>query len=83
MMQDGPFVWDISTRNLIIGSFFYGYMVLQFPGGRVAELFGGKRVRMQTFGARLTFVPVLEFLKHAGRGGGGLIPVDLPVEPVL
>ena len=44
LLQDGPFNWDIETRNDIIGTFFYGYMVFQFPGGRVAELFGGKRV---------------------------------------
>ena len=38
-------MWDISVRNDIIGTFYYGYMVLQIPGGRVAELYGGKRVR--------------------------------------
>ncbi len=25
-----------------MGSFFYGYVITQLPGGRLAELFGGK-----------------------------------------
>jgi ACS family sodium-dependent inorganic phosphate cotransporter-like MFS transporter 5 len=25
-----------------LGSFFYGYVVTQIPGGRLAEIFGGK-----------------------------------------
>ena len=27
-----------------MGSFFYGYVLTQVPGGRLAELFGGKLV---------------------------------------
>lgn len=26
----------------ILGSFFYGYLITQIPGGRMAEVFGGK-----------------------------------------
>lgn len=28
----------------MLGSFFYGYVLTQVPGGRLAELFGGKLV---------------------------------------
>lgn len=28
----------------MLGSFFYGYVLTQVPGGRLAELFGGKLI---------------------------------------
>jgi ACS family sodium-dependent inorganic phosphate cotransporter-like MFS transporter 5 len=39
---DGPFDWDEKTQSLVLGSFFYGYVLTQLPGGRLAEMFGGK-----------------------------------------
>jgi ACS family sodium-dependent inorganic phosphate cotransporter-like MFS transporter 5 len=30
------------VQGLILGSFFYGYVCTQVPGGRLAELWGGK-----------------------------------------
>jgi len=40
--HDGPFVWDEAKQGIILGMFFYGYVLTQFPGGRLAELIGGK-----------------------------------------
>lgn len=40
----GDFVWDEATQGLVLGSFFYGYVLTQVPGGRMAELVGGKRI---------------------------------------
>lgn len=34
--------WTPTTQGLILGSFFYGYIVTQIPAGRLSELFGGK-----------------------------------------
>ena len=42
--QDGPFVWNSEITSDVVGMFFAGYMVFQMPGGRMAEVFGGKKV---------------------------------------
>lgn len=42
--DNGEFAWDEKTQGLVLGSFFYGYVLTQVPGGRLAELFGGKLV---------------------------------------
>ncbi|CAG9812418.1 unnamed protein product [Phaedon cochleariae] len=41
---NGEFNWDESTQSIVLGSFFYGYVLTQVPGGRLAEIFGSKRV---------------------------------------
>lgn len=38
----GEFNWDEAEQGLILGSFFYGYVVTQLPGGVIAGKFGGK-----------------------------------------
>ncbi|XP_030764010.1 putative inorganic phosphate cotransporter isoform X2 [Sitophilus oryzae] len=40
----GEFDWDEKTQGIVLGAFFYGYVLTQVPGGRMAELFGGKLV---------------------------------------
>jgi MFS family permease len=56
--QDGPFNWDETTQGYVLGSFFYGYVVTQIPGGRLAELFGGKWI----FGAGILVTSVFTLL---------------------
>ncbi|KAL9958324.1 hypothetical protein ACROYT_G035326 [Oculina patagonica] len=41
-VKDGEFNWDQDTQGLILGSFFYGYIVTQVPAGWLAARFGGK-----------------------------------------
>lgn len=36
--------WDSELQGMILGSFFYGYIVTQIPGGYLANRFGGKYV---------------------------------------
>lgn len=36
------FDWNSGTQGLVLGCFFYGYVLTQIPGGRGAERFGGK-----------------------------------------
>ncbi|XP_017774631.1 PREDICTED: putative inorganic phosphate cotransporter isoform X1 [Nicrophorus vespilloides] len=42
--QPAEFDWDEKTQGIVLGSFFYGYVLTQLPGGRFAELFGGKKI---------------------------------------
>lgn len=42
--KNGEFNWDEGTQGIILGSFFYGYVLTQVPGGRLAERFGGKHI---------------------------------------
>ncbi|XP_064602310.1 sialin-like [Liolophura sinensis] len=43
-LKDGEFLWNKTTQGLVLGSFFWGYLVTQIPGGWVATRIGGKRV---------------------------------------
>lgn len=43
-VKDGIFVWNKSTQGIILGSFFWGYLLTQIPGGWLATKIGGKRV---------------------------------------
>ena len=40
----GEFDWNKGIQSGILSSFFYGYIVMQVPGGWLAGRFGGKRV---------------------------------------
>ncbi|GBM03547.1 Sialin [Araneus ventricosus] len=40
--QTGEFVWDSQLQGLVLGAFFYGYLVTQIPGGVLAEKYGAK-----------------------------------------
>lgn len=42
--KDGEFAWDEYRQGIILGSFFWGYVMTQIPGGRLAELFGGRKL---------------------------------------
>ena len=44
LQTHGEFNWDSQTQGLLLSSFYYGFMVLQIPGGLIAERYGGKRV---------------------------------------
>ncbi len=42
--QDGPFPWPEPIQGLVLGAYFWGYIVTQIPGGRMAEMFSAKWV---------------------------------------
>nr|XP_054756776.1 sialin-like [Lytechinus pictus] len=40
--KEGEFNWDSNTKEQILASFFYGYILTQIPGGFLADLMGAK-----------------------------------------
>uniref|UniRef100_A0A8D8TK43 Sialin n=1 Tax=Cacopsylla melanoneura TaxID=428564 RepID=A0A8D8TK43_9HEMI len=44
--EDGNtrFTWSEYDKNFLIGSFFWGYLCTEIPGGRLAEIVGARRV---------------------------------------
>ncbi|XP_062581343.1 sialin-like [Saccostrea cucullata] len=54
----GEFDWDTNTQSLVLGAFFYGYILTQIPGGWLAEVFGGKKL----FGLGVLCTAVLTLL---------------------
>ncbi|XP_076275641.1 sialin-like [Rhynchophorus ferrugineus] len=44
VQEDGPFIWSKLVQGLLLSSYFWGYLVAELPGGRVAELVSAKWV---------------------------------------
>lgn len=42
--QKAQFTWDPETVGMIHGSFFWGYIVTQIPGGFIAQKFAANRL---------------------------------------
>ncbi len=40
--QASVYDWDSETQGWILGSFFYGYILTQIPGGYLARKYGAK-----------------------------------------
>ncbi|XP_076156944.1 vesicular glutamate transporter 3 [Alosa pseudoharengus] len=64
VMQPAQFNWDPEIVGLIHGSFFWGYIVTQIPGGFIANKLAADRV----FGAAIVLTSILNmFIPHAAR----------------
>ncbi|XP_014749356.1 PREDICTED: vesicular glutamate transporter 1 [Sturnus vulgaris] len=57
-LQHAQFNWDPETVGMIHGSFFWGYIVTQIPGGFIAQKFAANRV----FGLAIVSTSVLNML---------------------
>lgn len=68
--KDGEFNWDQETQGLILGSFFYGYIITQLPGGWLGARFGGKY--LFGFGVLCTSVLTM-FTPLAARHSVGML----------
>ncbi|RWS25607.1 Sialin-like protein [Leptotrombidium deliense] len=42
--SSGEFEWGERTKSIVMASFFWGYVLTQVPGGRLAEMFGSKHL---------------------------------------
>ncbi|KAM6460054.1 sialin isoform 1-T1 [Liasis olivaceus] len=67
------YAWDADMQGWILGSFFYGYIFTQVPGGYLARQFGGKL--LLGFGILGTAVFTLFTPLAADLGAGFLIAV--------
>ncbi|XP_052864741.1 sialin [Anopheles cruzii] len=56
--ESEKFEWDARQQNLMLGSFFWGYVLTELPGGRLAEVIGGRRV----FGYSMLWASLLTLL---------------------
>uniref|UniRef100_A0A8C5BKH1 Solute carrier family 17 member 8 n=1 Tax=Gadus morhua TaxID=8049 RepID=A0A8C5BKH1_GADMO len=64
VMQKAQFNWDPETVGLIHGSFFWGYIVTQIPGGFISNKLAANRV----FGAAIFLTSILNmFIPSAAR----------------
>ncbi|XP_067275831.1 vesicular glutamate transporter 3 isoform X1 [Pseudorasbora parva] len=64
VMQPAQFNWDPETVGLIHGSFFWGYIVTQIPGGFISNKLAANRV----FGAAIFLTSLLNmFIPSAAR----------------
>lgn len=61
LQEEGEFSWSSSTQATVLGSFFWGYLVTQVPGGRLAEAGGGKWL----FGGGVLLTSLLTLLTPA------------------
>jgi len=59
---EGEFPWDQNKQSQILGAFFYGYLVMQIPGGWLSERFGAKWV----FGLGTLFTSLFSLLMPIG-----------------
>lgn len=52
------FNWNENTQGLMLSSFFIGYVITQYPGGRLADTFGSKWL----FGIGLLFTSIFTII---------------------
>lgn len=52
------FNWSEYEQNMIMGSFFWGYVLTELPGGRMAEMIGARPV----FGYSMLFASMVTLL---------------------
>ncbi|CAG9858313.1 unnamed protein product [Phyllotreta striolata] len=60
-VRSDQFNWTSSQKNDLLGSFFWGYILTELPGGRMAEIVGAKRI----FGGGMLMASILTVLTPA------------------
>lgn len=59
--DETKFDWTVDQKNTILGSFFWGYVLTELPGGRMAEIVGARRI----FGGGMLAASIITFLTPA------------------
>ncbi|XP_041982200.1 sialin [Aricia agestis] len=65
-IQQTRYAWDTKQTNNLLGCFFFGYIMTEVPGGRLAEVIGARRV----FGYSTLIASVLTLLSPAAAAAG-------------
>lgn len=65
-VEQTRFFWDTKQKNLVLGCFFWGYVMTELPGGRLAEIIGARRV----FGYSTLLASILTLLTPASASAG-------------
>ncbi|XP_031844097.1 putative inorganic phosphate cotransporter [Nomia melanderi] len=65
-IQQTRYPWNEYEVNLVLGSFFWGYICTELPGGRLAEILGPRRV----FGYSMLASSALTLLTPVSATGG-------------
>ncbi|XP_060522058.1 sialin isoform X1 [Cylas formicarius] len=60
-IDETRFSWDSEQKNAILGSFFWGYVLTELPGGRMAEIVGARKI----FGGGMLMASILTILTPA------------------
>ncbi|KAF7282689.1 hypothetical protein GWI33_002156 [Rhynchophorus ferrugineus] len=60
-IDETKFDWNSDQKNAILGSFFWGYVLTELPGGRMAEIVGARKI----FGGGMLMASILTILTPA------------------
>lgn len=86
VQEDGPFVWSEPLQGTLLSCYFWGYLVSQIPGARVAENFSAKWVMFFSVAINVVctlLTPVMTNISYIGLiilrvlegiGGGATFP---------
>eukprot|EP00037_Helgoeca_nana_P032811 m.415463 g.415463 ORF g.415463 m.415463 type:complete len:492 (-) comp29639_c0_seq1:350-1825(-) len=58
----GKYGWSNEDKGQVLGAFFYGYCVLQVPGGLIATRYGGKLVLAISMLGTVIFTAIVPFI---------------------
>lgn len=68
------FKWSEKDQGLVLGSFFWGYILTQFPGGLIAQKYGGKWIISLGLLCTGALAMVLPWAAHYG-GMAGVVAI--------
>lgn len=74
-LEGTRYEWDAYLQNIILGCFFWGYICTELPGGRLAEVFGARRV----FGYSMMSASILTLLTPVACSLGSIYIIILRV----
>ncbi|GBP33842.1 Probable anion transporter 4, chloroplastic [Eumeta japonica] len=61
--------WTVKTQSVVLSSFFWGYIILQIPGGVMAARFGGGRLVLICIGINSAVMMLLPLAADYGDWG--------------